>query len=507
MGGAAVDCLNYKSPVENHADVDRIVVFDIIGAEQLIRVPKNLWDAYIISIIVPLVEIARDDTKIFQSRYNTDSSGNEIMKLMMVKFDIPDDEWPSVLDWSRSNLKRCLTLVIRQERISSGNTRKTWYEWSCFERLRETGPPKTATPAIGGRAMPSASVLRRSGGNLRGGKFSFVARTQRAVNEALIACGREGVGADGVFGRKSEEAVERLAGCPGFGVLGIGSGQPNDGTVTAPLWSRLFPGERLPTVEQRAHVLWLTHEATDYDQVEFNFKPSGEPQPNDLHSFLTWGPYGATVGHGREVQQVLRRPEVDALLNSCFGDEAGAIHTLVAAEDNSEARELVKSAFLDQDRRTAWRSGFQCLGSKAEARDAYDRVAFGRGALGFCQHLGISRPFCRTGTTEIDFAFFIDLAMHMSISDARVAAAAKAIESREAALGRALNPPETRREIGQALVAALSNQVEDRRGRNVVYYVDGLGEDVPSYQELDAWRQRSGIRAGDVGLSDEAFAW
>lgn len=167
--------------------------------------------------------------------------------------------------------------------------------------------------------MPSAIVLRRSGGNLRGGKFSFVARTQRAVNEALIACGREGVGADGVFGRKSEEAVEQLAECPGFGDLGIGSGQPNDGTMTAPLWSRLFPAEPLPTVEQRAHVLWLTHEATDYDQAVFNFEPSGEPQRNDLHSFLTWGPYGATVGHGREVQQGLRRSEVDALLDGCFG--------------------------------------------------------------------------------------------------------------------------------------------------------------------------------------------
>jgi predicted acylesterase/phospholipase RssA len=106
--GAAVDCLNYKSLLEHDTnnEIDRIVVFDIIGAEQLIRVPRNLWDAYIISIIVPLVEIARDDTKIFQSKYNLDRDGKEIRKLMPVTFDIPDEDWPSVLDWSRSNLEK-----------------------------------------------------------------------------------------------------------------------------------------------------------------------------------------------------------------------------------------------------------------------------------------------------------------------------------------------------------------------------------------------------------------
>jgi hypothetical protein len=65
-----------------------------------------------------------------------------------------------------------------------------------------------------------------------------------------------------------------------------------------------------------------------------------------------------------------------------------------------------------------------------------------------------------------------------------------------------LSAAERRRVIGQTFVAALGNQVEDRRDRNVLYYVDGIGEAVLSSSEISAWRQRSGMRATDFGLRD-----
>lgn len=100
--GASVDALNYKSLINNHPEVDTIVVFDILGTEKIIRQPNNIYDAWVMSIMVPLVEIARDDTKIFELKYNT---GKNKRKLLKVKFDVPESQWPHVLDWTYSNLK------------------------------------------------------------------------------------------------------------------------------------------------------------------------------------------------------------------------------------------------------------------------------------------------------------------------------------------------------------------------------------------------------------------
>lgn len=100
--GASVDALNYKALVNNHPEVDTIVIFDILGTDKIIRQPKNLYDAWVLSIMVPLVEIAKDDTKIFELKYN---SGKNKRKLLKVKFEIPDSQWSEVLDWSQSNME------------------------------------------------------------------------------------------------------------------------------------------------------------------------------------------------------------------------------------------------------------------------------------------------------------------------------------------------------------------------------------------------------------------
>jgi NTE family protein len=102
--GAAVDCLNYKSLVEKHPEVDTIVVFDVLGSEKLFREPRDLYDAWVLSIITPLVEIARDDTKIFELKYNQGPDGKALRKILKVEFDVPEEHLPQVLDWSYSNL-------------------------------------------------------------------------------------------------------------------------------------------------------------------------------------------------------------------------------------------------------------------------------------------------------------------------------------------------------------------------------------------------------------------
>lgn len=79
------------------------------GAEQLMRKPRDLYDAWLLSIIVPLVEIARDDTKIFLDRHNRDGRCN----LLPLEFDISDEPWDTALDWSRSNLERLFDVGYR----------------------------------------------------------------------------------------------------------------------------------------------------------------------------------------------------------------------------------------------------------------------------------------------------------------------------------------------------------------------------------------------------------
>lgn len=99
--GAAHDCLNYKALVENEPEVKRIVVFDVLGADELMRTPRDLYDAWLLSIITPLVEIARDDTKIFEAVHNR----NHERELFKVPFAIPEAHLVEALDWSRSNLE------------------------------------------------------------------------------------------------------------------------------------------------------------------------------------------------------------------------------------------------------------------------------------------------------------------------------------------------------------------------------------------------------------------
>jgi hypothetical protein len=82
--------------------LSNVVVFDVLSSKKIIRAPRSLYDAWVQSIMIPLVEIAKDDIELFQHKYNNEWKLN----LMRIKFDIPDDHWPYVLDWSYSNLSK-----------------------------------------------------------------------------------------------------------------------------------------------------------------------------------------------------------------------------------------------------------------------------------------------------------------------------------------------------------------------------------------------------------------
>lgn len=112
--GAAIDTLNFKALVSDkdedealHPDIDNLVVFDILGADKLIRKPRDLYDAWVLSIITPLVEIAKDDIALFEYKHNRDKDGKPKRNLLKVDLTggIAQEHWNKVLDWSSSNLE------------------------------------------------------------------------------------------------------------------------------------------------------------------------------------------------------------------------------------------------------------------------------------------------------------------------------------------------------------------------------------------------------------------
>jgi hypothetical protein len=116
--GSAIDTLCFEGVLEYYdkrvtkkerlEPLDHIVIFDVLSSKNIIRAPRTLYEAWVQSIMVPLVEIAKDDVALFKYRHKgkwADKWGKDGEEfLLQVKFDIPEDHWPYVLDWSYGNL-------------------------------------------------------------------------------------------------------------------------------------------------------------------------------------------------------------------------------------------------------------------------------------------------------------------------------------------------------------------------------------------------------------------
>ncbi len=111
--GSAIDTLCFEGLLEYREvrlskkkklePLGHIVVFDVLSAKKIIQEPKNLYDAWIQSIMIPLVEIAKDDMRLYKEVYEKEWENPP--ELNVIEFDIPEDRWPRILDWSYSNLE------------------------------------------------------------------------------------------------------------------------------------------------------------------------------------------------------------------------------------------------------------------------------------------------------------------------------------------------------------------------------------------------------------------
>jgi predicted acylesterase/phospholipase RssA len=80
-----------------------LVLSDIISHKQLLRPPRNLWDAYGQSIMTPIVSLADTHKQIFA---HFQRQGGAKFKLIEFRFQVPEELHPHVLDWSYSNMQR-----------------------------------------------------------------------------------------------------------------------------------------------------------------------------------------------------------------------------------------------------------------------------------------------------------------------------------------------------------------------------------------------------------------
>jgi NTE family protein len=133
--GAAIDSLNLMGAMldeQGAVDIDKVVIFDVVKP-YLIHRPRNLWDAYAQSIMVPLIASAEKELAMFLhwvetghvvkpppdcaspkiqaavSKYKNNPTPPGIAPYVL-PFYIPDHHRPYMLDWSKSNLEMLFDL-------------------------------------------------------------------------------------------------------------------------------------------------------------------------------------------------------------------------------------------------------------------------------------------------------------------------------------------------------------------------------------------------------------
>ncbi|ETX07749.1 patatin-like phospholipase family protein [Candidatus Entotheonella palauensis] len=112
---------NLRDRFEDNDLVKTVVVFDILSTldDYILREPRNVWDAYQISIMAPIVSLARKNVQEIQAatieenqtrrqnfseRHNgAPYEGNELNGYIL-NFEIPKSQRDNILDWSYSNL-------------------------------------------------------------------------------------------------------------------------------------------------------------------------------------------------------------------------------------------------------------------------------------------------------------------------------------------------------------------------------------------------------------------
>ena len=94
------------------ADPLKVVVFDVLSSDKLIQRPRDLYKAWVQSIMVPLLRIAQFEIQLLEEKYRDDPA----VEVLKIDFEVPEHVWSGVLDWSIENHDALFSIGYRAGR-------------------------------------------------------------------------------------------------------------------------------------------------------------------------------------------------------------------------------------------------------------------------------------------------------------------------------------------------------------------------------------------------------
>lgn len=383
------------------------------------------------------------------------------------------------------------------------------------------GAVACAAPATGAGGTRSDVILHATEIPLRTGAYSSFALFQDSLSEKLIRCGKSDAAAafaperrDGLFGFHTTAALKTAGSC----------GVPSDteGALTLDVWRSVAGNLPVPGLQERAGVMVLTFEATDFGQPPewnlcqdgFELRSGQAPlcfNHTDPCSFMTWGPRGATAGQGREIQRVLwKLLQTDpTLLETAFGEEMENVRRFVSlaappADDcdgHTPLEHFMCALWMNESRRRLWTEALTELGREPQVRQVFNAVyaldAFDGYKLRAYYQLWSAldlRP------SEIDYAFFLDRAT-------QIGSPPEAITPRLRACVEGETSAQSRNAAARRCLSRLHphpTQPVDRLARDVAFYRESYQQADLSEAEASRWQLHIPISAEkNLGLSDD----
>ncbi len=403
--------------------------------------------------------------------------------------------------------------------------------WALTTAALLAGP--TASPAA---ARADGILLNPARYEILGGRYSPFAAFQTNLQRVLDQCGKgeppiTSAGEDGAgrLGSGTRYGIQRALECPALRDVPADS-PARDGVLTEAVWHAVMGEAPTPTVQDRAHAMVLSFEATDFgDPPEWNLCQDGERRrqgngkaaasdlvcynESDPCSFVTWGPRGATAGAGREIQLILwmvskRDP---ALLQKAFGAEYPNLRRFFQLKGGGKSKcdgdiplkRFVCAVWMDQSRRKLWEQALIALGHSALVRKTYDELytLSEFDGIKLQDYYAVWREL-GLKPSEIDYAFFLDRVTHLGgppEEDNAIARLGKCVHEERP---KALTPNAAARRC-LARQQPHETQPELRLARDVAYYLDSYPEGALSEREISTWAGYVPISATyNFGLSD-----
>jgi predicted acylesterase/phospholipase RssA len=107
------------------AQIETVVLVDIVSGleEFLVRRPRNLWDAFGLSIVWPAVAHAKKEMARFKGELNRDGRHRTHgFRVRTIEFEIEKKDGAHILDWSHSNMSKMFEIGFKAGQ-------KHWDEW------------------------------------------------------------------------------------------------------------------------------------------------------------------------------------------------------------------------------------------------------------------------------------------------------------------------------------------------------------------------------------------